>query len=57
MRASCMMCRCGSRFEEDLARVRAAREAIGGDRNLMVDANTSLSTRMAMRYADALGAV
>ena len=41
-------------FEEDLARVRAAREAVGGDRNLMVDANTSLSSRMAMRYAEAL---
>jgi L-alanine-DL-glutamate epimerase-like enolase superfamily enzyme len=41
-------------FEEDMARVRAAREALGGTRNLMVDANTSLSARMAMRYADAL---
>ena len=41
-------------FEEDMARVRAAREAVGGDRNLMVDANTSLSSRMAMRYAEAL---
>ena len=42
------------RFDEDMARVRAAREAIGGDRNLMVDANTSLSAHMAMRYAEAL---
>ena len=41
-------------FEEDMARVRTAREAIGSDRNLMVDANTSLSSRMAMRYAAAL---
>jgi D-galactarolactone cycloisomerase len=41
-------------FEEDMARVRAAREAVGGDRNLIVDANTSLSSRMAMRYAEAL---
>jgi D-galactarolactone cycloisomerase len=41
-------------FEEDMARVRAAREAIGFDRSLMVDANTSLSSRMAMRYAEAL---
>ena len=41
-------------FDEDLARVRTAREAIGGDRNLMVDANTSLSPRLAMRYAEAL---
>jgi len=43
-----------ARFDEDMARVRAAREAIGSDRNLMVDANTSLSARMAMRYAAAL---
>jgi D-galactarolactone cycloisomerase len=41
-------------FEEDMARVRAAREAIGTDRNLMVDANTSLSSRVAMRYAEGL---
>ena len=41
-------------FEEDMARVRAAREAIGADRHLMVDANTSLSARTAMRYAAAL---
>jgi len=41
-------------FDEDIARVRAAREAIGADRNLMVDANTSLSARMAMRYAEKL---
>jgi D-galactarolactone cycloisomerase len=41
-------------FDEDLARIRAARDAIGPDRNLMVDANASLSSRVAMRYADAL---
>lgn len=41
-------------FDADMARVRRAREAIGTDRNLMVDANTSLSARMAMRYAEAL---
>lgn len=41
-------------FDGDMARIRAAREAIGGDRNLMVDANTSLSPRVAMRYAEAL---
>jgi D-arabinonate dehydratase/D-galactarolactone cycloisomerase len=41
-------------IEEDLARVRAAREAIGSDRNLMVDASTSLTPRVAMRYAEAL---
>ncbi len=39
---------------EDLKRVAAAREAIGGDRNLMVDATTSLTARVAMRYAEAL---
>jgi D-arabinonate dehydratase/D-galactarolactone cycloisomerase len=41
-------------FDDDMARIRTAREAIGADRNLMVDANTSLSTRVAMRYAEAL---
>jgi D-galactarolactone cycloisomerase len=41
-------------FDADMARIRAAREAIGTDRNLVVDANTSLSSRMAMRYAEAL---
>ncbi len=38
-------------FEEDHDRICAARDAIGADRNLMCDANTSLSLRMAMRYA------
>ena len=41
-------------FDEDIARVRTAREAIGGDRNVMVDASTSLSPRVAMRYAESL---
>lgn len=41
-------------FDDDMARVKAAREAIGPDRNLMVDATTSFSTRVAMRYAEAL---
>jgi D-galactarolactone cycloisomerase len=41
-------------IDEDLARVRAAREAIGADRNLMIDATTSLTPRVAMRYAEAL---
>ena len=41
-------------FDDDIARVRAARDAIGGDRNLMVDANCALKPRMAMRYAEAL---
>jgi D-arabinonate dehydratase/D-galactarolactone cycloisomerase len=41
-------------FAEDMARIAAAREAIGSDRDLMVDANTSLSGRTAMRYAEAL---
>src|SRR5260370_15754872 len=43
-----------SSVEDDLKRVAAAREAIGSDRNLMVDATTSLTPRMAMRYAEAL---
>jgi D-galactarolactone cycloisomerase len=41
-------------FADDIARVAAAREALGPDLNLMVDANTSLSARMAMRYAEAM---
>ena len=41
-------------IDEDLKRVAAAREAIGGDRNLMVDATTSLTPRVAMRYAESL---
>jgi D-arabinonate dehydratase/D-galactarolactone cycloisomerase len=41
-------------FEEDMARVRAAREAIGADRWLMCDATTSLSAHAALRYAEAL---
>ncbi len=39
-------------IEDDLARVQAAREAIGGDRDLMCDATTSLDARTAMAYAD-----
>ncbi len=41
-------------FADDIARVAVAREALGPDLNLMVDANTSLSARMAMRYAEAM---
>jgi D-arabinonate dehydratase/D-galactarolactone cycloisomerase len=41
-------------FDADVSRIRAAREAIGSERNLMVDANTSLSSRVAMRYAEAI---
>lgn len=41
-------------FEEDMARVRVAREALGTSLDLMVDANASLSARMAMRYAESL---
>ena len=41
-------------IEDDLERIRVAREAIGWDRDLMVDANTSLDTHTAMRYADEL---
>jgi D-arabinonate dehydratase/D-galactarolactone cycloisomerase len=39
-------------FEDDVKRIQTAREALGA-RNLMIDANTSLSSRMAMRYAAA----
>jgi D-arabinonate dehydratase/D-galactarolactone cycloisomerase len=38
---------------EDLARVRAAREAIGPDNDLMCDATTSLDAKTAMAYAAA----
>ena len=41
-------------IDEDLQRVAAAREAIGSDRDLMVDATTSLTSRVAMCYAEAL---
>jgi D-arabinonate dehydratase/D-galactarolactone cycloisomerase len=41
-------------FDEDIARIAAAREAIGADRNLMVDANCALNPRVAMRYAEQL---
>lgn len=39
-------------FAEDIARVEAAREALGGERHLMCDATTSLDARTAMAYAD-----
>ncbi|MSP83338.1 MAG: mandelate racemase/muconate lactonizing enzyme family protein [Alphaproteobacteria bacterium] len=39
-------------FADDIARVKAAREAIGADRWLMCDATTSLSSRTALRYAE-----
>jgi D-arabinonate dehydratase/D-galactarolactone cycloisomerase len=41
-------------FDDDIARIRTAREALGPKLNLMIDANTSLSSRMAMRYAEAV---
>jgi D-arabinonate dehydratase/D-galactarolactone cycloisomerase len=41
---------------EDLKRVAAAREALGGDLDLMCDATTSLDDRTAMAYADAMEA-
>jgi D-arabinonate dehydratase/D-galactarolactone cycloisomerase len=41
-------------FDQDIERIKAARDAIGADRNLMVDGNTSLTPRVAMRYAQAL---
>lgn len=39
-------------FAEDIARVEAAREALGADLDLMCDATTSLDARTAMAYAD-----
>jgi len=41
-------------IDEDLKRVAAAREAIGSDKDLMVDATTSLTSRVAMSYAEPL---
>lgn len=41
-------------FDEDIERLSAAREAIGSDRDLMADANCSLTPRTAMRYAEHL---
>jgi len=41
---------------EDLKRVAAARESLGGDLDLMCDATTSLDDRTAMAYADAMEA-
>ena len=41
-------------FDEDIARVSAARRALGPDLDLMCDATTSLDHKTAMRYADAL---
>jgi D-arabinonate dehydratase/D-galactarolactone cycloisomerase len=39
---------------DDIRRVAAAREAIGADNDLMVDATTSLPAAVAMRYAELL---
>jgi D-galactarolactone cycloisomerase len=39
-------------FAQDIERIRVAREALGGNLDLMCDANTSLDERMAMAYAD-----
>jgi len=39
-------------MKEDFARVRAARDALGSDLDLMCDATTSLDARTAMTYAD-----
>ncbi|MEX2650637.1 MAG: mandelate racemase/muconate lactonizing enzyme family protein [Alphaproteobacteria bacterium] len=41
-------------FDDDVARIRAAREAIGADRWLMCDANASLDLGLALRYAEVL---
>lgn len=44
-------------FAQDIARVRAAREAIGTDGDLMCDATTSLDAKTAMAYAAAFEAL
>lgn len=44
----------GARPEQDAARVRAARDAIGGDVGLMVDANGAFTPRAALGMARAL---
>ena len=41
-------------FAEDIRRIEVAREAVGPDADLMCDANTSLDTPTAMRYAEQL---
>jgi L-alanine-DL-glutamate epimerase-like enolase superfamily enzyme len=46
----------GSRPGEDLARVRAAREAIGGDAALFVDANGAYSRKAALEFAERFAA-
>ncbi|HTK76618.1 MAG TPA: enolase C-terminal domain-like protein, partial [Gemmataceae bacterium] len=43
----------GSHPEDDLARVRAAREAVGPDVELYVDANGAYSRKQALAQADA----
>jgi D-galactarolactone cycloisomerase len=40
-------------FDEDIERVRSARQALGPDLDLMCDATTSLDHKTAMAYADA----
>ena len=40
-------------FDDDIRRIRTARDALGAG-SLMVDANASLSSRMAMSYAEAI---
>jgi D-arabinonate dehydratase/D-galactarolactone cycloisomerase len=40
-------------FDQDIARVATAREALGPDLDLMCDATTSLDHKTAMRYAEA----
>jgi L-alanine-DL-glutamate epimerase-like enolase superfamily enzyme len=46
----------GSRPGEDVARVRAAREAIGGEAGLFVDANGAYSRKQALEFAERFAA-
>jgi L-alanine-DL-glutamate epimerase-like enolase superfamily enzyme len=45
----------GRQPQKDLERVRAAREAIGADAELFVDANGAYSRKQALKFADAFG--
>lgn len=46
--------KCGVTFEEDIARVRAVREAVGNDVDILVDSNNSWDLRYARLYAKEL---
>src|SRR5262245_46391889 len=48
-----MKMKVGTRPDEDLDRVRAARQAIGRDADLFVDANGAYSRKQALAFAEA----